>query len=238
VRQRVRYALQPLRNTAVRYQDQLTPLRWQRWTAFGVLTLLYMVKLLVQPGWYVVSYALGIYLLSQFVLFLMPAYEPEESADALPTRATDEFKPFDRKLPEYRFWCAANAARAQERSRAERIGAEQSGVCAGRCSRARASAHVCLAAMRRVCAVCVRDCSCDFVSAYCSRFSLRMRCFVGLVIGFALIFDPRFDIPVYWPILLMYFVILSFVQLKQRVSHMWKHGYLPWNANKPRYTHK
>ena len=41
-----------------------------------------------------------------------------------------------------------------------------------------------------------------------------------------------FDIPVFWPILLMYWFILLFVTMKRQVKHMIKHRYLPFSWGK------
>ncbi|RNF26428.1 endoplasmatic reticulum retrieval protein [Trypanosoma conorhini] len=46
------------------------------------------------------------------------------------------------------------------------------------------------------------------------------------------------DVPVFWPILLMYFIILTVTQMGGRIKHMIKHRYVPWNAGKPKYVEK
>lgn len=95
----------PLKLRWILLRDRLAPLIIPRWIAAGVLLLFYVLRVWWLSGWYIVTYALGIYLLNQFVLFLMPQWDPEEvNADLLPTSATDEYKPFMRRLPEYRFW--------------------------------------------------------------------------------------------------------------------------------------
>jgi hypothetical protein len=58
------------------------------------------------------QYALGIYLLNVFLAFLTPKFDPaleqelndEEDGPMLPTRGDDEFRPFIRRLPEFKFW--------------------------------------------------------------------------------------------------------------------------------------
>ena len=97
-------------------------------------------------GWYIVSYALGIYLLNLFIAFLTPRIDPaveqdygklkicnwflsyklyhnfdlfirkyfckcfifstdeDEDGPTLPTKSDEEFKPFIRRLPEFKFW--------------------------------------------------------------------------------------------------------------------------------------
>lgn len=43
-----------------------------------------------------------------------------------------------------------------------------------------------------------------------------------------------FDVPVFWPILLMYFGILFFMTMKRQIQHMWKHKYVPISFGKSR----
>lgn len=96
-----------------------------------------------------VAYALGIYLLNLFLAFLTPKFDPSnEAVDAemedgqvgiLPTKADEEFKPFIRRLPEFKFWYWATRA---------------------------------------------------------------------VVIGLTCTFFQLFDVPVFWPVLVMYWIIL------------------------------
>lgn len=44
------------------------------------------------------------------------------------------------------------------------------------------------------------------------------------------------DIPVYWPILLGYFILLFFVTMKQRIQHMIKHKYVPFTVGKKTFN--
>lgn len=67
-----------------------------------------------------VAYALGIYLLNLFLAFLQPKFDPSNdeldndmedgNVGTLPTRQDEEFKPFIRRLPEFKFWYWATRA--------------------------------------------------------------------------------------------------------------------------------
>lgn len=59
-----------------------------------------------------------------------------------------------------------------------------------------------------------------------------------VLICFTLTCFSFLDIPVFWPILVMYFLVLFFSQMANRIKHMMKHKYVPWSANKPRYVSK
>ena len=49
-------------------------------------------------------------------------------------------------------------------------------------------------------------------------------------------FFAFFDLPVFWPILLMYFIFLFVLTMKQQILHMLKHKYVPWSAGKRTYV--
>ncbi|CAG8572966.1 13467_t:CDS:2 [Racocetra persica] len=61
-----------------------------------------------------IATALGIYLLNLFLAFLQPKFDPSlemdiaesevEEGPSLPTKADEEFRPFIRRLPEFKFW--------------------------------------------------------------------------------------------------------------------------------------
>ncbi len=53
---------------------------------------------------YIVTYALGIYNLNLFLGFLTPQIDPEGEGPVLPSKRDEEFRPFVRKLPEFKFW--------------------------------------------------------------------------------------------------------------------------------------
>merc|ERR1719266_3148484 len=100
---------------------------------------LYGIRVYLLKGYYIVTYGLGIFILNLFIGFLSPVDDVEEGGPILPTSERDEFKPFVRRLPEYKFWYS---------------------------------------------------------------------CAKAVFIGFCLTFLSVFDVPVFWPILLVYFIIL------------------------------
>ncbi|KAG2229497.1 rer1 protein-like protein [Thamnidium elegans] len=160
----------------VRWQtsiDRLTPYTTYRWIAFGVLLSLFLLRILMAQGWYIVCYALGIYLLNMFLAFLTPKFDPsaqedEENEDgpSLPTRNDEEFRPFIRRLPEFKFWYSSTKA--------------------------------------------------TIAAIFCSFFTF-------------------FDIPVYWPILLVYFCILFALTMRRQIQHMVRYRYVPFDFGKRKY---
>lgn len=138
-----------------------------RWVAFATALLFYMLRVLIIDGFFIVTYALGIYLLNLLIGFLSPSVDPEdEHGDglgdiSLPSSETDEFRPFTRKLAEFQFWF----------------------------------------------------------------WGMR-----SVLLSIVATFFRFFDLPVFWPILLFYFVFLFFITMKQQIMHMIKHKYVPWST--------
>ncbi|ORY84973.1 rer1 protein-like protein [Protomyces lactucae-debilis] len=158
--------------------DQSVPHFGIRWAATSGLLVLFMLRIVYAQGWYIIAYGLGIYLLNLFLAFLTPKFDPsleQEIADEdaengesnLPTRQSDEYKPFIRRLPEFKFWLSATKA---------------------------------------------------------------------AVLSFFMSWVPIFDIPVFWPILLMYFIVLFFLTMRRQIQHMVKYKYIPFDLGKAKFS--
>jgi hypothetical protein len=74
--------------------DKLSPQIALRWGIFAGVFFIYFLRVYLVNGWYIVTYALGIYLLNQLIGFLSPQFDPEESDGDmdLPMRETEEFR--------------------------------------------------------------------------------------------------------------------------------------------------
>lgn len=157
-----------------RILDKLTPYHLARWF-FNVFLLIYfMYRVVALQGFYIIAYILGIFLLNQFILFLTPVVVDDlelddEDEPHLPTKSDEEFRPFMRRLPEFKFWYTTFKSLA--------------------------------------------------ISLFCTCFDI-------------------FDIPVFWPILVMYFITLFVVTMKRQIRHMIKHRYVPFSYGKVRYQGK
>uniref|UniRef100_A0A452U0E7 Protein RER1 n=1 Tax=Ursus maritimus TaxID=29073 RepID=A0A452U0E7_URSMA len=134
--------------------DKSTPYTAVRWVLTLGLSFIYMVRVYLLQGWYIVTYALGIYHLNLFIAFLSPKVDPslmEDSDDgpSLPTKQNEEFRPFIRRLPEFKFWHAATK---------------------------------------------------------------------GILVAMACTFFEAFNVPVFWPILVMYFIMLFCITMKRQIK--------------------
>ncbi|KAF5817530.1 putative retrieval of early ER protein Rer1 [Helianthus annuus] len=156
-----------------RYQhllDKSTPLVLHRWIGFAVVVFIYALRVYFVQGFYIVTYGLGIYILQLFLAFLSPQVDPElNDGPSLPTRGSEEFRPFVRRLPEFKFWYS-------------------------------------------------------LTKAFC--------------IAFMLTFFSMFDVPVFWPILLFYWLVLFVSTMKRQIMHMIKYRYVPFTFGKRKYTGK
>ncbi|XP_023070915.1 protein RER1 isoform X1 [Piliocolobus tephrosceles] len=154
--------------------DKSTPYTAVRWVVTLGLSFVYMIRVYLLQGWYIVTYALGIYHLNLFIAFLSPKVDPslmEDSDDgpSLPTKQNEEFRPFIRRLPEFKFWHAATK---------------------------------------------------------------------GILVAMVCTFFDAFNVPVFWPILVMYFIMLFCITMKRQIKHMIKYRYIPFTHGKRRYRGK
>ncbi|XP_049863059.1 protein RER1 [Schistocerca gregaria] len=156
-----------------RYQkflDDVTPYTTARWIFAVLLILGFLTRIFVLQGWYIITYALGIYHLNLFIAFLSPKIDPaldfEDDGPELPTKANEEFRPFIRRLPEFKFWYSVIKS--------------------------------------------------TILSVICTFFDC-------------------FNIPVFWPILVMYFITLFCITMKRQIKHMIKYRYIPFTHGKPKY---
>jgi hypothetical protein len=166
----------PLQQTYQTYLDKVTPFTPYRWIGTVVLLLIFMARILIAQGWYIVCYSLGIYLLNLFIAFLTPKFDPSLEQDdelesggpsALPTKQDEEFRPFIRRLPEFKFWHSATRA---------------------------------------------------------------------IFIAFVATWIRATDIPVFWPVLVVYWILLFTLTMRRQIQHMIKYRYIPFSFGKTRYA--
>lgn len=95
--------------------DKTGPKIWLRWTFFGVLLLLFFMKIFVTGSHHLIAYCLGVYLVHGFVLFATPKDEripdPFEEDDIndiendyTPVSVDNNLRPFIRNMPEFTYW--------------------------------------------------------------------------------------------------------------------------------------
>lgn len=78
-----------------------------RWCLFAFVLCLFFLRIYLVQGYFIVAYGLGIFLLNNFIAFLSPLEDPNEQP-GLPTTESEgkEYRPFTRRLPEFKFWLA------------------------------------------------------------------------------------------------------------------------------------
>ncbi|KAH9621772.1 hypothetical protein KSS87_016553 [Heliosperma pusillum] len=185
------------------YLDKTTPHAVPRWVGTLILALIYGIRVYFVQGFYIITYALGIYLLNLLIGFLSPLVDPElEPSDGplLPTKGSDEFKPFIRRLPEFKFWCVSVCVDGWWVEKWVRVWALLWG-CGGRLTN---------------------------LHSITKAFS----------IAFMMTFFSVFDVPVFWPILLVYWIVLFTLTMKRQIAHMIKYRYIPFSLGKQKYGGK
>ncbi|CAN8075275.1 unnamed protein product [Agarophyton chilense] len=161
--------------------DRVAPHKLYRWLALVVLLALFLLRTFLLEGFYIVIYVLFIFILNQFILFLQPKDrasllaraavrsiddaaddddDDQRRAPTLPTDDADEFRPFVRRLPEFKFWYSTTYA---------------------------------------------------------------------TLLAFGATFFNVFDVPVFWPVLLFYFVMLFVATMRRQWLDMKHLKYVPWD---------
>ncbi|RWW12745.1 hypothetical protein GW17_00023569 [Ensete ventricosum] len=51
-------------------------------------------------------------------------------------------------------------------------------------------------------------------------------------VAFVMTLFSMFDVPVFWPILVCYWIVLFFLTMKRQIVHMIKYKYVPFNIGK------
>lgn len=94
------------------YLDKTTTYQKTRWISLAVMMILYYVRVHILAGWYIVTYGLAIYLLNLFIGFLSPPVDSETDSPVLPLSSADqeEYRPFTRRVGEFKFWYKASVA--------------------------------------------------------------------------------------------------------------------------------
>ena len=72
----------------------------------------------------------------------------------------------------------------------------------------------------------------SFVGLLSADSPRRYASIKSILLGTGMTFFTVFDVPVFWPILLLYWFVLFFVTMKRQIRHMIKHRYLPFSSGK------
>jgi hypothetical protein len=155
-----------LKNKAQNILDNSVPYTTTRWALLLILTFIYGLRVYYLEGFYIITYGLALSLLNLLIGFLSPIDSGEGDGPILPTGDKDEYKPFVRKLPEFKFW---------------------------------------------------------------------YECSVAISLAFFFTFFSVFNVPVFWPILLIYFIMLFCLTMKKQFAHMRQHNYVPFSFGKKKY---
>ncbi|KAL2906606.1 Protein RER1D [Bienertia sinuspersici] len=93
--------------------DRSVPHHLRRWLVTLGVAMIYILRVYWVKGFHVVSYGLATYVLNLLIGFLSPNVDPDlEGRDGIssPGRDNTEYKPFERRVPEFRFWYSITKA--------------------------------------------------------------------------------------------------------------------------------
>nr|CDI54420.1 related to RER1 protein [Melanopsichium pennsylvanicum 4] len=175
-----------------RYQsflDSTTPYPLHRWATTAVLLLLFMLRIVLSQGWYIVCYALFIYLLNLFLAFLTPKFDPSYEAD-LAEQDVEEGEP---GLP------APSGAKGVNNGGGG-AGGLMSGVFGGQLN-GHSTDDEFRPFIRRL-----------------PEFKFWLSATQAVVLSLFATTSSAFDVPVFWPILLMYFCILFTITMRRQIK--------------------
>ncbi|KAJ9473846.1 Protein RER1 [Pseudozyma hubeiensis] len=190
-----------------RYQsflDQTTPYPLHRWGASAFLLFIFLLRIVLSQGWYIVCYALFIYLLNLFLAFLTPKFDPSYEAD-LAEQDVEEGEP---GLP----------TSASKASAGGGGGGLMSGVFGGSGGAGLNGSS-----------------GDDEFRPFIRRlpeFKFWLSATQAIVLSLLATLSSAFDVPVFWPILLMYFCILFTITMRRQIKHMIRHKYVPFDLGR------
>ncbi|NXS91802.1 RER1 protein, partial [Jacana jacana] len=146
--------------------DKSTPYTAVRWIVTLGLSFIYMIRVYLLQ---VRKLDLLLNSVRGFVVWVFSSCFFSDDGPSLPTRQNEEFRPFIRRLPEFKFWHSATK---------------------------------------------------------------------GILVAMACTFFEAFNVPVFWPILVMYFIMLFCITMKRQIKHMIKYRYIPFTHGKRKYKGK
>jgi hypothetical protein len=218
------------------YLDLSAPHTGPRWVVSALVVFIYCLRVYLINGWYIITYGLGIYVLNLLIGFLSPQSDPEIEGPTLPTSKDDEFRPFIRRLPEFKFWYALTKAFCIAfvmtyaplllRTHPRRRPARRDTVVVVPLSDLHQHPLLLLRTRAPIPAEPRAEPLHKRRLTYVRRHSPS---------SLARSFFKVFDIPVFWPILLLYFIALFVLTMKRQIKHMIKYKYVPFSLGKQRY---
>ncbi|PWN26512.1 retrieval of early ER protein Rer1 [Jaminaea rosea] len=214
----VAHAIEQARVTQMRLQaalDRTTPFVGRRWATTGGLLTLFVLRIVIAQGWYIVCYALFIYLLNLFLAFLQPKFDPQ-LYDDLASQDIEEGEP---GLPT----SASAAAKSPGGAGAGGQGGAGGGLMSGVFGNPGTNGSVNTEEEFR-----------PFIRRL-PEFKFWLSATQAILISLACTLTELCDVPVYWPILVMYFFILLGITMKRQIKHMIKYRYVPFDLGKKTY---
>lgn len=198
-----------LQRKTQRLLDASTPHVGRRWGALAALVLAYALRVWSLQGFYIVTYALGIYNLNLLLGFLTP--QVRRDVDAFVFRSSIDFD------------CEGTATpRSQKRAQKVHFSSLPS----------LSLSHALTQVDPELEGPTLPSQRSDEFRPFQRRlpeFKFWWASTRSVAASLVATLFPIFDVPVFWPILLVYFCALFFVTMRRQVRHMIKHRYIPFS---------
>ncbi|KAL7413473.1 Rer1 family-domain-containing protein [Mrakia frigida] len=194
------------------FLDRVTPYSTYRWMATAGLLVIFALRVVFGQGWYIVAYGLSIFLLNIFLAFLQPKFDPSLEQD-LNEQDVEEGGEAG-SLPTHRTSDLPSLGLGGKFMGMLGVngGASSNG---GGGSRGEDGEEDFRPFIRRL-----------------PEFKFWLQATRATVISLALTLTRAADIPVYWPILLIYFLTLFGLTMRRQLRHMIKYKYIPFDMGR------
>lgn len=184
------------------------PHQKRRWSIIAILLFIFYCRIFIAKGYYVVAYALSIYLLNVFLMFLSPKIDPASLSVEL------ENGPMD-------LWRQSSLGGGGGGGLEGGGGGETLNDIFSNSTNIVSNAPTLPSSsefrpfIRRL-----------------PEFKAFTKSLFAIILCLFLTLFPLLDIPVYWPILVFYFISLTLLTLRKQVEHMVRYRYVPWDFGK------
>ena len=192
------------------FLDKTTPHVTERWAVTAGLLFLFMLRIIFAQGWYIVCYALFIYLLNLFLAFISPKFDPSLDAD-LAEQDVEEGEP---GLP-------TSSPSAKKQNGQQGL---MSGMFGGNNGNINGNGAV-------------DDEFRPFIRRL-PEFKFWLGATQAILISLFCTMFVIFDIPVFWPVLVVYWLMLTGLTMRRQIQHMIRYRYVPWDLGKMKYGRK
>lgn len=186
--------------------DRVAPFKVYRWLSLAAVLCIFILRMIVVEGFYIVAYVLFIFILNQFILFLQPKDRAALLAKAL---------------------SSTNSASANSTNASATPGNGAGAGGAGGAAAPDTDAEAQTAQEQQLPTFDDEEFR-PFVRRL-PEFKFWYSATYATTLAFFATFFRVFDVPVFWPLLLFYFIVLFVATMRNQWLDMKRLKYVPWD---------